>query len=43
MIHERWRRLPEILTSLEDLELPLLSWGVTDTGLSVDEVRGLFA
>lgn len=43
MIDQRWRRLPEILTALEDLELPLLSWGVTDTGLSTDEVRAVLA
>lgn len=43
MTHQRWRRLPEILTTLEDLELPLLSWGVTDASLNTDEVRAILA
>lgn len=43
MTLHRWRRLPEILSALEDLELPLLSWGVTDTGLSADEVHAVLA
>ena len=43
MTRERWHRLPEVLNALEDLELPLLSWGVTDTGISADEVRAIVA
>lgn len=37
----RWVRIPEILTALEDLELPRLSWGVVDGFLSEVEVRGV--
>jgi len=35
---DRWRRIPTILDALEDLELPLLAWGVTQSALSFDEV-----
>lgn len=40
--HDR-QRLAEILTALEDLELPLLSWGITDTALASDEVHAVLA
>ncbi|MCH6470688.1 protein DpdJ [Sinomonas terrae] len=43
MIEDRWRRLPEILNALEDLELPMLTWGITETSLSADEVRAVLA
>lgn len=36
---ERWARIPDILTTLEDLELPRLSWGVVDGFLSEAEVQ----
>lgn len=38
---DRWARIPDILTALEDLELPRLSWGVVDGFLSEAEVRGV--
>ncbi len=38
MSSDRWRRIPTILDALEDLELPLLAWGVTQSALSFDEV-----
>lgn len=34
----RWAALPDLLNALEDLELPLLSWGVVDGYLAQDEV-----
>lgn len=37
------QRLADILTTLEDLELPLLSWGVTDTALTSDEVHAVLS
>lgn len=37
----RWARVPEVLTAMEDLELPLLSWGVTEAALSRDEVESV--
>ncbi len=43
MTDRRWARLPRILDALEDLELPLLSWGVTDVGLSAAEVQSVLA
>ena len=36
-------RIADILTALEDRELPLLSWGVTETALSDDEVRAVLS
>ncbi|TFV95400.1 protein DpdJ [Orlajensenia leifsoniae] len=39
MSDNRWLRLPEALSALEDLELPRLSWGVVDGFLSEQEVR----
>lgn len=41
MTADRLHRLPSILSLLEDLELPLLSWGVTDVGLTSDEVGSI--
>jgi ATP-dependent Lhr-like helicase len=38
---DRWRHLPSILSALEDLELPTLSWGVTEVTLSEDEVSSV--
>lgn len=35
---DRWERVPDLLSRLEDLELPLLSWGVVDGFLSQAEV-----
>lgn len=35
----KWASVPELLTALEDLELPLLSWGVVTAHLSDEEVR----
>lgn len=35
---DRWAALPELLNSLEDLELPLLSWGVVDGYLAQVDV-----
>jgi ATP-dependent helicase Lhr and Lhr-like helicase len=35
---DKWRHIPTILDALEDLELPLLAWGVTQSALSYDEV-----
>lgn len=43
MTEDRWLRLPEILNALEDLELPMLTWGITETSLSADEVRIVLA
>lgn len=43
MTEDRWLRLPHILNALEDLELPLLTWGITETGLSAAEVRAVLA
>lgn len=43
MRSSRWHRVSEVLNSLEDLELPLLSWGITETGLSADEVRSVLS
>jgi hypothetical protein len=37
------QRLADILTTLEDRELPLLSWGVTDTALTDDEVHSVLS
>lgn len=39
MSGSRWPRLPDVVSALEDLELPRLSWGVVDGFLSEDEVR----
>ena len=39
MTNDLWTGLPDLLSRLEDLELPLLSWGVVDGFLSEDEVR----
>ncbi|QCO97302.1 DEAD/DEAH box helicase [Arthrobacter sp. 24S4-2] len=36
---DRWTTVPEVLTALEDLELPRLSWGIVDGFLSEAEVR----
>src|SRR5689334_18387243 len=33
-----WDGIPELLSRLEDLELPLLSWGVVDGYLSAHDV-----
>lgn len=38
MSDERWAGVPDLLSHLEDLELPLLSWGVVDGYLSKDDV-----
>lgn len=35
---DRWVRVPDLLSRLEDLELPLLSWGVVDGFLSQSDV-----
>lgn len=35
---DRWKLLPDLLSALEDIELPLLSWGVVDGFLAHDEV-----
>lgn len=35
---DRWVRVPDLLSRLEDRELPLLSWGVVDGFLSQSEV-----
>lgn len=34
-----WQGVPDLLSRLEDLELPLLSWGVVDGYLNQDEVE----
>lgn len=39
MTNDLWAGLPDLLSRLEDLELPLLSWGVVDGFLSEAEVR----
>lgn len=36
---DRWAAIPNLLTSLEDLELPRLSWGIVDGFMSETEVR----
>lgn len=36
---DKWASIPALLTSLEDLELPLLAWGVVTANLSDEEVR----
>ncbi|WP_307429694.1 protein DpdJ [Pseudarthrobacter defluvii] len=41
MTEDRWAAVPELLTRLEDLELPRLSWGIVDGFLSEDEVQGV--
>lgn len=38
MSDEHWAGVPDLLSHLEDLELPLLSWGVVDGYLSKDDV-----
>lgn len=38
MSNERWVGVPDLLSRLEDLELPLLSWGVVDGYLSKEDV-----
>ncbi len=38
MRDEKWAGVPDLLSRLEDLELPLLSWGVVDGYLSKDDV-----
>jgi ATP-dependent Lhr-like helicase len=43
MTDDHQRRLADVLTDLEDRELPLLSWGVTDTALTDDEVRAVLS
>lgn len=43
MTDNHQQRLADILTALEDRELPLLSWGVTDTALTDDEVRAVLS
>lgn len=35
---DRWERVPDLLSRMEDLELPLLSWGVVDGFLSQSDV-----
>ena len=39
MTTDRWAGVPDLLTRLEDLELPLLSWGVVDGFLSKADVE----
>lgn len=41
MTESRWAEVPLLVTRLEDLELPRLSWGIVDGFLSEDEVRGV--
>ncbi len=36
---DRWASIPDLLTALENLELPLLSWGVVTAHISDEEVR----
>jgi ATP-dependent Lhr-like helicase len=36
-----WSRLPEILNAFEDLELPLLAWGVTEVVINHDEAMAV--
>jgi ATP-dependent Lhr-like helicase len=43
MTDNHLQRLADILTTLEDRELPLLSWGVTDTALTDDEVHSVLS
>lgn len=38
-VMNRWSGVADLLTRLEDLELPLLAWGVVDGFLSQDEVE----
>lgn len=37
MSGDRWLRIPDVLSALEDLELPRLSWGIVDGFLSENE------
>lgn len=39
MSGDRWQGIPDLLTRLEDLELPLLYWGVVDGYLSSLEIE----
>ena len=39
MSGDEWQGVPDLLSRLEDLELPLLSWGVVDGYLNQDEVE----
>lgn len=39
MSDDRWQGIPELLNRLEDLELPLLYWGVVDGYLSAIDVQ----
>ena len=36
---DKWASIPDLLSALEDRELPLLSWGVVTAHLSDEEVR----
>lgn len=41
MTQQPWSAVPDLLTELEDLELPRLQWGVVDGFLSDNEVRAV--
>lgn len=38
---DEWVRVPAVLSQLEDLELPLLTWGITDGFISHEEVMAV--